>query len=269
MANSTSRPYSPTAYRDLIGGLAASGVRFASFLDPPRADGRTLYLRHDVDFSLALALELAEINNDLGVSGTFFVQLRAQLYNPFEQLEADRVRRILALGQHVGLHYVGDYEGQARRELVDSVLGDFDLFRRLFPDALPVVSWHKPIPAILAAEDVDLPGLVSAYGARFFRQAQYVSDSTHRRSVDDIERELAESHAPEVQLLLHPLNWIAGGSSGVEIMIRGWIRVLGDQERALQENRTYAARFPDGLPPHLLRRLESDLLAAAGPTASQ
>ena len=31
--------------------------------------------------------ELAELNHDLGVSGTFFVQLRAQFYNPFERTE--------------------------------------------------------------------------------------------------------------------------------------------------------------------------------------
>jgi len=49
----------------------------------------------------------------------------------------------------------------------------------------------------------------------------------------------------------------------VEILIRGWARVLRDHERTLLENGAYVGRFPDGMPPQLVAEFEARLLAAA------
>ncbi len=254
------QPYGKSAYRGLIGRAETGGWSFGSFLDPAPSDGRTIYLRHDVDYSLELAVELAELNNDLGVAGLFCVQPRAQFYNALERTEAERLRRLRALGQEVALHYVID-PGLAPTP--EELTREFELLRTLVPDAAPAFSWHQPTPALLEAEEFESTGLVNAYGPRFFREMAYLSDSTHRASVDDLQAEIESMDGSELQLLLHPVNWIAGGSSGVEILIRGWIRVLRDHERTLLANRTYAEAFPDGMPPAILDSLERELLAAA------
>lgn len=252
-------PYGETSYRDLICRAQTAGWSFGSFLDPP-GEGRTIYLRHDVDYSLELAVELAELNDALGVSGTFCVQLRAQLYNPFERTETERLRRLRDLGQEVALHYVID-PGSA--PVPDAVSREFELLRTLIPDASPMFAWHQPTSALLEATEFAVPGLVDAYGARFFHETPYLSDSTHRTSVDELQTEVEAVQGPALQLLLHPVNWIAGGSSGVEILVRGWTRVLRDHERTLLANRTYAQRFPGGMPAGILDSLERELLAAA------
>jgi len=254
-------PYGKSVYRDLIRRAEAAGWSFGSFLDPPEADRRTIYLRHDVDYSLELAVELAELNNDLGVSGTFCVQLRAQLYNAFEHVEAGRMLRLRALGQHVGLHFVID-SGSTPTPTPEAVRKEFELLRTLVADAAPAFSWHQPTTDLLEAADFDVPGLVNAYGHRFFRGMPYLSDSTHRASMEELEAEVVNVDGAALQLLLHPVNWIAGGSSGIEILVRGWVRVLRDQERTLLANRTYAERFPDGMPTGILDSLEQTLLAS-------
>jgi hypothetical protein len=251
--------YGRDAYRDLVRQAKTAYWSFGSFLDPVAADRRTIYLRHDVDYSLELAVELAELNSGLGVRGTFFVQLRAQFYNAFERTEARRLQRLRALGQEVALHHVLDQQSPPRPE---DVSRDFELLRSLVPEATPAFSWHQPPAALLEAGDFEVAGLVNAYGRRFFREMPYLSDSTHRVSVDALQADVGKVDGPALQLLLHPVNWIAGGSSGVEILVRGWVRVLRDHERTLQANRTYVEAFPEGTPPEALDALQRELLAA-------
>jgi len=239
--------------------LVADGYVFGSFVDDAAKTGRTIYLRHDVDYSLELAVELAELNNDLGVRGTFFVQVRAAFYNVFAPHEAERIRRLPSLGQRVALHYASDGGGAN----ADDVAADFELLRRVAHSLDPAFSWHRPMPGFLDRPETEVPGLVNVYGRRFFRETPYLSDSTHRCTVDELEAALADNDKLELQLLLHPVNWIAGGSSGLEILVRGWIRVLRDHERTLLENRTYVGRFPNGMPPELLTEFEREVLAAA------
>jgi len=252
------RPYEQSAYRDLMRRAQADGWRFGSFLDPATDGPRTIYLRHDVDYSLELAVELAELNHELGVSGTFFVQLRAQFYNALERTESKRLLQLRALGQAVALHYVIDPDAPPSPE---AVRREFELLATLVPDAVPAFSWHQPTPAVLESDEFEDIGLVNAYGRRFFREMAYLSDSTHRASVEELEAELGRVESSELQLLLHPVNWIAGGSDGVEILIRGWVRVLRDHERTLRANRTYAERFPAGMPSEVLASVERELLA--------
>lgn len=255
------QPYGKSAYRELMRRLESGGWSFGSFLEPTEDGRRTIYLRYDVDYSLELAVELAELNNELGVPGTFCVQLRAQFYNPLEHVETARLLRLRELGQHVALHYVLDADPAPT---ADDVRSELELLRTLVPDAASVFSWHQPTPELLA-QGLEVPGLVNAYGPRFFHGMAYLSDSTHRASVEELQAEVEAVEGSELQLLLHPVNWIAGGASGVEILLRGWIRVLRDHDRTLRANRTYAECFPGGLPAGALESLEEELLARAAP----
>lgn len=263
MPPSALRPYSMDAYGELMSGLLAEGFVFSRFTDPPPADRRAIYLRHDVDYSLELALTLAEANAALGIRGTFFVQVRAELYNVFAPSGAGRVHQIRSLGQGIALHHVGRATETGVNE-VSEIQRDFELLGLVEPVLDPAFSWHRPTTTnLLDGPELQVPGLVNTYGQRFFREMPYLSDSTHRASVDELEAALAATDASELHLLLHPVNWVGGGSSGVEILIRGWVRVLRDHERTLLENRAYAERFPKGMPQRLLRDLEEGLLGSA------
>ena len=62
-------------YRELLEAARAGGYRFAFFdRDPQPGD---LLLRHDVDLSLAAALDLAEAEHELGAAATYFLMTEA------------------------------------------------------------------------------------------------------------------------------------------------------------------------------------------------
>src|SRR5437879_10809280 len=82
----------------------SSGYRMAPFSRPPSKTERRIYLRHDVGYSLEMAVRLAEVNAELGVRGTFCVLLRSQIYNLLSEKSMALVAQIHALGQEIGLH---------------------------------------------------------------------------------------------------------------------------------------------------------------------
>ena len=75
---------------------------------------------------------------------------------------------------------------------------EFELLKALVPDSTAAFSWHQPSSTLL---ETDLEtGLVNAYGRRFFREMPYLSDSTHRASVDALQADVARVDGPELQL---------------------------------------------------------------------
>ena len=61
-------------------------------------------LRHDIEFSVDRALQLAYIESSLGVESTFTVQLRNNTYNALSEKNIEAVSQIRDLGHHIGLH---------------------------------------------------------------------------------------------------------------------------------------------------------------------
>jgi len=98
--------YSEDAYRNLIQLAITAGYEFIDFGQKASDDGRFLFLRHDVDYSLSMALRLAKINHSLGVQGTFCVLLRSQIYNILSYWGLKIANEIIGLDQNLALHYV-------------------------------------------------------------------------------------------------------------------------------------------------------------------
>lgn len=46
---------------------------------------KSILLRHDLEFSVPIALRMAEIEAELGIRSTYFVQLHSEFYNMLEK----------------------------------------------------------------------------------------------------------------------------------------------------------------------------------------
>ena len=66
---------------------------------------KDVILRHDVDASLEAALKMAELENKINVSSTYFILLSSEFYNPFTLESSKIIKKILKLGHKLGLHY--------------------------------------------------------------------------------------------------------------------------------------------------------------------
>jgi len=176
-------------YRELLDAAKAGGYRFQRFEGEPQS--RDLFLRHDVDLSLAAALEMAELEAELGVQATYLLMTESVFYNLASEEGAAATQRLRELGHPVGLHAV-----HPNVELD----GRFD----------PVVSWHNPRPEYMSD---DIPGAANAYGTRYFAPEAYRSDSNQHWRSGCPHQELRAGAFPWLQILIHPEIWVYEGET--------------------------------------------------------
>ena len=241
------KAYSLETYRSIIRTALSSGYHISPFSLRPSKTEKRIYLRHDVDFSLEMALRLAEVNAELGIRGTFCVLLRSQIYNLLSDRSLSTLEKFSALGQNLGLHASGFPPSLDDAAVESRIRADFECVRHNCPVVSPVYSWHNPSPQLseryLARPTVG--GLVNAYSAGFVREIPYYSDSNMRLSVEDLMRLVGDGEPACMQLLLHPLNWVAGGQSMRDVFSGTWPYVIREREQDIRTNRFYSGALPD------------------------
>ena len=89
-------------YRYII-QQAKRNYQFSSY-DTFDKNSKFLLCRHDVDISPQRAVKLAMIENEEGVSATYFWHMHSEYYNLFEK-EIFDIIKITDLGHHFGIHF--------------------------------------------------------------------------------------------------------------------------------------------------------------------
>lgn len=168
--------------------------------------------RHDLDYSVRLAREIAQMEADAGVHATYFFLLSSPYYNLHDATNRRLAREIVGLGHHPGLHfdptiYANDGSGRHIEETMGherSVLAD------ILGVGVDVVSFHNPAHA--GVMDVDQPrlaGMLNAYCADVRDNYLYCSDSFGYWRFAPIHQVLAERRSPRLHVLTHPVWWTA------------------------------------------------------------
>jgi len=199
--------YSLAGYKKLVTKLLARGYAVASFhnADPVQ---RHLILRHDVDMSLDAAVTMAQLENRMGVTSTYFVLLRTEFYNVFSRRGSDAVRAIQALGHEVGLHFDAAYYDADDTDFSEMAVRECDILEAVTSNQVRSLSLHRPHPAMLDTE-LAVPGRINAYAARFFREIGYCSDSRGAWHHGHPLEHPAVQEGRALQLLTHPIWWPA------------------------------------------------------------
>jgi hypothetical protein len=208
-----SRSFCREGYESILAMANSCGYQIRPMRDARCAEhGPLLLLRHDVDLSLRLALEMAELEYDRGIAATYFILPHNDFYDPFSPEGRRALIRIIELGHEVGLHcdaaiYPENPEASRR-----DILRDIEAIESII--RCNVVSASQHIPA--DRRTVDLSGLVEidAYAPWIRKKFVYVSDSSMSwRSATPWD--LLPSRK-DLQLLTHPVWWIAPGTSRQE-----------------------------------------------------
>ena len=251
-------------YRIIIQTALASGYRFVPFDSEYSVSDSLIYLRHDVDYSLEMALELARVNAELGVQGTFCILLRSQIYNALSEWSRNLTKQIHQLGQHMAMHATA--ERLTIDELEFDLRSEFEFTRRSLPMLGPVFSWHNPNPELLelCSSMNEMAGLTNIYAARYTRDIKYLSDSNLRHSVEAFLDAVSAPEKPPLHLLFHPFNWVAGGSTMREVFAGTWQSVIREREHEFRLNRSYQEMLPEGMPQAVLQNFAEHWSRAAG-----
>jgi len=193
-------------YRTLL-GLAKKNYVFESFSNM-NEEKKIVLWRHDVDFSVHRALQLAKIEYEEEVKATYFFQLNSEFYNIFEAGIKDRIHEILSLGHSIGLHFdPSAYNFTTKVELEKHLMFEKEILEELFARIVMVFSFHNPEPNILKYDDYKIANMINAYSLYMKENYVYCSDSNgywrHERLVDV----LLTNEFDKLQILTHPVWW--------------------------------------------------------------
>ncbi len=206
--------FTHNSYLTLLADIKASGKKICSFRDLKATDEAYVILRHDIDFSLEKALDMAHLDTTAGVTSTFFFLLTAPYYNPLSEEGVAYIKKIAALGHECGLHYdctsfeyLSEAQRQHRVETLANALQDVSGI------PIKIIAQHKPAKSPIRQE---FPAYVNAYSPQYISDIVYVSDSRRMFRHADITEFLKQT--PKSQLLIHPIWWNENPMTREEIM---------------------------------------------------
>lgn len=198
--------FSPEGYVALFDALQERGYAVRGFPDADPA-ARHLVLRHDVDFSLAAALAMAEAEAARGIAATYFVLLRTEFYNPLSGEGLRALERIAAL-HTVGLHFDAALYGDDAKARDAAAARECDLLAQVIGRPVELVSYHRP-GSVGTGGDERISGRLNIYAPRFVRDMGYCSDSRGGWHHGHPLEHAAIRAGRALHLLVHPFWWQA------------------------------------------------------------
>jgi hypothetical protein len=204
------RTFSRAGYKNVLATAQSCGYQIRPIRDAIHADdGPLLLLRHDVDLSLRLALEMAELEHDCGLASSYFILPHNDFYDAFSPEGRRALSRLIELGHEVGLHCDAAIYSEQPVEFHREVRCDIETLENI--TGRKVVSASQHIPADRRAVDLSKLVEIDTYAPWVREKFAYVSDSSM-----SWRSETAWDVLPSrknVQLLTHPIWWMAPGAS--------------------------------------------------------
>lgn len=166
-----------------------------------------ILLRHDVDFSLSRALQLAKIESHLGILSTYFIDIHSKYYNIFERTQFEKIKEIVDLGHDIGLHFDASfYEITDESDLVTYLEIEKNILSNFLNVSVDAFSFHNPVTSTLKCEKEYYAGMRNCYGAKI-KKIKYCSDSNGYWRFDRLEDLVNNEAYASLHINLHPGWW--------------------------------------------------------------
>lgn len=195
-------------YKKLLKLAISQNYDFTSF-NYDKVYSNKLIWRHDIEFSVDLALEMAKLEKELGVKANYFIQLHSPFYNTLEIKTFSKLKQIIALGHYIGLHFDAHFYQVVNKKALDYyVKHDKDWLEDLFQIEICSFSFHNNTKFTLSCEDDYYGGLINVYSKFFKQNYRYCSDSTGFWRYERLEDILKEKHPEKgLHVLTHDGMW--------------------------------------------------------------
>ena len=194
------------AYKQLITSLKDREYVFSDYLNYSQYEYAVI-LRHDIDMDIERALDLAKLEASLGVKSTYYVLISSDFYNAFSKKNIYLLQKIKDCGHDIGLHF--DEEKYEKREInvPDAIEKELDILESFLGGDSRVisVSMHRPSQQTLDSNYVIRSGnVINSYGAEFFKNFKYISDS-RRNWREDVLEIVNQKQYNRLHILTHPI----------------------------------------------------------------
>lgn len=209
--------FSYAEYASIMEAVKKSGKQ-ATFEEALHKKKFTI-VRHDVEFSVKRAYDLAKFENAHDFKSIYFFQISNNTYNLLSGRNLAYVNEILRMGHQAGLHFHLS-EGEDLETVKRQIRTDVEILRKKIPGVSPIFSFHRPTNEILRA-NIKLDGILNAYQDEFFSytediekfppEIKYISDARHRFNYGLYPDTSTICGNNKVHILLHPYSWTQEG----------------------------------------------------------
>ena len=194
-----------TNYQKLL-SIASKHYSFNFFEQAIKLD--SIILRHDLEFSLEIALKMAQIEESLGIKSTYFVQLHSEFYNTLEKKSILQLLEIKNLGHQIGLHFDSHFWNiSSENELDEKLVFDKEILEKLLDTSIKVFSFHNNNDFTLSCRNETYGGLINVYSDYFRDNYDYNSDSLGYWRFERLENILKQRKYDKLQVLIHDGMW--------------------------------------------------------------
>ena len=191
-------------YSYILSNALRAGYEFKGFHEQVPENSKVIFLRHDIDVLVSMAVPMAELEASLGVRSTYFVLPNSPLYNLLEDEVTNILSKIRSMGHWIGLHVdlpsTPLIKGKAIEEATEIL---FRSFSALIPFE-PVISYHRPAKEVFG---LSFQSFANTYEDRFFKDIKYLSDSKKNWREGCPCQAILEGKYQQLQLLTHPIWW--------------------------------------------------------------
>ena len=197
--------FSAEGYRSLLTLINRCG--YNSILVPELDTGKSgqIIMRHDIDFCMDYARDMAALEASEGIRATYYVMLRSPMYNLFARHESSLLNEIVSLGHDIGVHYDARWTEMCDGDHADGIRFEAGVLGKMCGAEIRSFSVHQPDSRVAAAE-IEVEGFVNLYDEKYFRGFEYISDSNRDWRGKDIEKSIEQRG--NLQFLTHPMWWI-------------------------------------------------------------
>ena len=196
--------FSYKGYLQLCQTAMENGYLIKNYHTLKTRESKMCILRHDVDFSLEKAWEMACFEQENEIFSTYFVLVSSDNYNIFSRKNQKILRDILAYGHTIGLHFDETVYGKdiSENQLIYYIRKERDLLESILEKKVDTVSMHEPSSHILNM-DLKIPDMINSYSKKYFHEYKYLSDSMMRWR-EDAETIVREGKYQKLHILTHP-----------------------------------------------------------------
>jgi hypothetical protein len=196
-----------------------SSLPIVTFNDVSMDTLKYCVIRHDVEFSIERALELAQFEQSIGVQSTYVFQVCNNNYNPFSYKNKEHILDIIRLGHDIGTHvHLGNFD-ESLMSIENYIIKQSQLLSTALDYPINKFSIHRPLRKHIE-NVISIPGFINMSDTRFFTYTDnfnvydlpvlYLADSNHAWKYGD-PKDIDFSKISKMQLNCHPFSWTKKG----------------------------------------------------------
>jgi hypothetical protein len=162
-----------------------------------------LVLRHDVDLSLDMALDMAKAEYRNNINSTYHVLISSDTYNILSKASKNILQQIKKMNFEIGLHF--DCSAYRKKNIISEFKKERSLLEDIIESKILSYSFHAP--SIYGYPKILINNLINAYNRNLFNN-NYFSDSVFNIHNIDIKKVVKKSNTELVCLLIHPEHFV-------------------------------------------------------------